>query len=88
MLFRLEQFTAAVVHVLHHRLSLQHAAMQPVLRMMVQTWLWFDHLCVRPAGLLYDPPGRNWKAYMNRQTDWAHQLNGGGKKLLYHLVGL
>ncbi|WIA23394.1 hypothetical protein OEZ85_000152 [Tetradesmus obliquus] len=30
-------------------------------------------------GLLYDPPGRNWKAYMNRQTDWAHQLNGGGK---------
>lgn len=31
------------------------------------------------AGLLYDPPSRNWKAYINEHYDQAHALTAGGK---------
>lgn len=30
-------------------------------------------------GVLLDPPSRNWKAYLSRQSDMVHELNAGGK---------
>lgn len=67
--FALERLTPVLLYVFP-------TVTQSLLR-VIEVWCCYCCCRVLP-GVLLDPPSRNWKAYLNRQSDTVHELNAGG----------